>query len=455
MAYITLLVIIMILSALAISYSYMSAIEAEISYNKKDSDQAYYIAEAGLRKGIWRLVHSPLFKESYNNVLINENFGAGNYEYVVSKATYNPSVLVTSTGKVGNTKRTVKARTYIRIIIITIAGNGTAGHSTGNPLTSMLNGPESVAVDSAGNVYIADSNNHIIKKLTWDAVTKTYTNLDVFAGIPGKPGITGDGGPATSAKLRSPMGVFVDQTGVVYIADTNNHRIRKVALDGKIYLVAGTSGGFSGDGGLATSAKLRNPQGVFVTSAGVIYIADTGNNRVRIISGGMIDTFAGNGSPGYSGDGGLATSAKLYNPNSVFVDSSGNVYISDTLNHRIRKVAAGTNIITTVAGNGSAGFSGDGGPATSARLRRPKGIALDSSGSFLIGDSLNSRVRLVLGATGIISTYAGTGTVGYSGDGGPPIYARLSYPYGVAMDSFGSIYIADRNNHVIRKILVQ
>lgn len=457
MAYITVLVIIMILSSLAISYSYMSAIEAEISYNKKDADQAYYIAEAGLRKGIWRLLHSPLFKDIYNNVLINENFGAGTFGYMVTKANFNPSVLVTSNGAVGNTKRTVKTRTYIRIIIITIAGNNTAGDTTGNPLTSMLRNPESVAVDSAGNVYIADTGNHRIKKLVWNSGTKTYTSLANFAGT-GAAGDTGNNGAATSGKINAPRGVAVDSTGNVYIADTNSNRIKKVDVSTNIItFIAGTgTAGYAGDGGLATSARLRQPEGVAVTSSGQIYVADTQNSRVRRFTvGGNITLFAGNGTAGYAGDGGLATAARINKPNSVMIDSSGNVYISDTLNHRIRKVASGTNIITTVAGNGTAGFSGDGGAATSARINTPKGIVLDPSGSFLIGDNMNSKLRLVLGATGIISSYAGTGTVGYSGDGGPPIYALFSYPYGVAMDNFGNIYIADRNNHVIRKIMVQ
>ena len=457
MAYITVLVIIMILSALAISYSYMSGIEAKISYNKKDSDQAYYIAEAGLRKGIWRLLHDPDFKTNYNNVLFTENFGAGSYEYKVTKATYNPSVFVTSTGKVGNTNKVVKTHTYIVTIkIVTIAGNGTAGDTVGSPLSSKLKKPQSVAVDSAGNVYIADTDNHRIKKLIWDSGSQTYTSLANFAGT-GAAGDTGAGGVATSAKWNTPKGVAVDSSGNVYIADSNSDRIKKVDTSGIITFIAGTgASGNSGDNGPATSAKFNNPEGVAVTSSGEIYVADTSNNRVRkFTEGGNISLFAGVGNNGYSGDGGAAISAKIDDPNSVAVDSSGNVYISDSLNDRIRKVAIGTNIITTVAGTGTAGYSGDSGAATSAMINVPKGIAITPAGNFFIGDSTNNRVRLVNGATGIITTYAGTGTAGNSVDNGAPASAQLRVPYGVAIDSLGNIYIADKDNHDIRKIIIQ
>jgi sugar lactone lactonase YvrE len=219
-----------------------------------------------------------------------------------------------------------------------------------------------------------------------------------------------------------------------------------------ITTIAGTGGyGGSGDGGPATSAQLWDPRGVAVDSDGNIYIADPGNYRIRKVdSSGNITTFAGNGTPGYSGDGESATSAQLNNPNGIAVDSLGNIYIADQYNYRIRKVDSDGKI-TTIAGNGTPGYSGDGGPATSAQLYNPSGVAVDSDGNIYIADNNNYRVRKV-DSSGKITTFAGTGTAGYSGDGGPATLAQLNWPYGVAVDSVGNIYIADRSNNRIRKV---
>jgi sugar lactone lactonase YvrE len=234
-----------------------------------------------------------------------------------------------------------------------------------------------VAVDSVGNVYIADLGNKRIRKVSGGTITTIAGN--------GAAGFSGDGGPATSASLSAPYGVALDSTGSLYTADNDNNRIRKVS-GGTITTVAGNGNlGFSGDGGPATSASLAQPEGLAVDSSGNLYIADTRNHRIRKLSGGTITTIAGNGTPGFSGDGGPATSASLYNPGGVAVDSAGNLYIADSNNNRIRKVSGGT--ITTVAGNGNAGFSGDGGPATSASLNYPIGIAVDSAGDLYTADS--------------------------------------------------------------------
>jgi trimeric autotransporter adhesin len=217
--------------------------------------------------------------------------------------------------------------------------------------------------------------------------------------------------------------------------------------------VAGTgSSGYSGDGGQATSAALNSPYGVAVDASGNIYIADTYNYRIRIVtkSTGIISTVAGTGSYGYSGDGGQATSAALDYPCGVAVDASGNIYIADTYNYRIRMVTKSTGIISTVAGTGSYGYSGDGGQATSAALNSPYGVAVDASGNIYIADTYNYRIRIVTKSTGIISTVAGTGSYGYSGDGGQATSAALRSPYGVAVDASGNIYIADTYNHRIR-----
>ncbi len=236
--------------------------------------------------------------------------------------------------------------------------------------------------------------------------------------------------------------------GTLYIADTTNNRIRKVS-GGIISTVAGTgTAGYSGDGGQATSAQLNNPIGVAVDGEGNLYIADLVNARVRKVSGGVITTVAGTGTAGYSGDGGQATSAQLNTPYGVAVDGQGNVYISDLNNQRIRKVSGG--IITTVAGTGTAGFSGDGGQATSAQLNNPVGVAVDAQGNLYIADIVNQRIRKVSG--GVITTVAGTGTAGYSGDDGQATSAQLNYPIGVAVDAAGSLYVADQANYRVRKV---
>jgi len=231
-----------------------------------------------------------------------------------------------------------------------------------------------------------------------------------------------------------------------FIADTGNNRIRKVA-NGVITTVAGNgTPAFSGDGGPATAAELNQPSGVNVDSAGNLYIADTGNSRVRKVSNGVITTVAGDETRGFSGDGGPATAASLYQPVAVAVDATGNLYISDALNSCIRKVSNG--VITTVAGNTYAGFGGDNIPAISTELWQPLGIALDSAGNLFIADSINQRIRKV--SNGVITTVAGSGTDGFSGDNGPAFNAQLSGPQGVALDSSGNVYIADGGNSRIR-----
>jgi sugar lactone lactonase YvrE len=212
--------------------------------------------------------------------------------------------------------------------------------------------------------------------------------------------------------------------------------------------------GYSGDGGPAASAEFSSPTGVAVDSSGNLYIVDADNNRIRKVtaSTGIITTVAGNGTAGYSGDGGAATSAELDTPFGVAVDASGNLYIVDVNNDRIRKVTASTGIITTVAGNGTWGYSGDGGTATSAELFSPFGVAVDASGNLYIADSGNNRIRKVTASTGIITTVAGNGTAGSTGDGGAASSAELSYPTGVVVDSLGNFYIADYNNNKVRTV---
>jgi trimeric autotransporter adhesin len=331
--------------------------------------------------------------------------------------------------------------------ISTIAGDGTRGYfgDGGLAVNAQVHHPSDVFVDGAGNIYIADTDNHCIRKVDTAGIITTVAG-------DGLQGDSGDGGPATSAKLRHPNGVFVDATGNIYIAGRTNDRIRKVDTAGIITTVAGNgTGGYSGDGGVATSAQLNSPYDVFVDGVGNIYIADGINNRIRKVdTAGIINTVAGNGANGYSGDGGAATSAALGSPSGVFVDGVGNIYIADGINNRIRKVDT-AGIITTVAGNGGFGYSGDGGAATNAQLNTAARVSVDNSGVIYIADRNNRRLRKVDGA-GTISTIVGNGTAGYSGDGGAATSAQLSTPYGVAVDAAGNVYLADRSNHIVRKV---
>jgi len=279
--------------------------------------------------------------------------------------------------------------------------------------------------------------------------------ISTLAGT-GAPGYSGDGGAATSALLRHPEGVAVAPNGDVYFGDTDNDVVRKVAFaTGLITTVAGNGlPGSTGDGGPATSAKLKAPEDVFVAASGDLYIADTGNHEIRKVAAatGVITTVAGNGSPGSTGDLGLATAARLNSPRGITVASNGDFYIGDRSNNKVRKVTALTGIITTYAGTGTAGYSGDGALATLARLNRPQGIHLASNGDLYIADALNSAIRKVAAVTGIITTYAGTGTAGFSGDGGAATSAQLNAPEAMHLNSVGDLYIADTVNNRIRRV---
>jgi sugar lactone lactonase YvrE len=318
--------------------------------------------------------------------------------------------------------------------------------------------PYAIRIDSSGNLYLSSltitlpstSENSRIA-----IINSANTTLTTFAGN-GASGFSGDGGAATSALVNQSRGIAIDSSGNVYIADTLNQCIRKVNTSGIISTIAGIgqSPGFSGDGGPATSAQLTNPAGLVFDSSGNLYIADSDNQCVRKVdTSGTISTFAGIGeSPGFSGDGGAATSAQLYYPYGLVFDSSGNLYIADGGNSCIRKVNTSGNI-STFAGTGELpGFSGDGSAATSAQLYYPRGLTFDSSGNLYIADSVNSCIRKV-NTSGIISTYAGIGgSYGYSGDGGAATSAQLGGVNDVAIDLSGNLYIADYDEYVLRKV---
>jgi sugar lactone lactonase YvrE len=333
--------------------------------------------------------------------------------------------------------------------INTIAGNGTSGFSgDGGPATNaMLSAPYGVAVDASGNVYIPDGNNNRLRMVS---PTGTITTI---AGT-GTAGYTGDGSAATNAELKNPTGVALDASGNIYIADGGNNVIRKINGSGIITTIAGTgTAGFSGDGGLATNATLDFPCCVAIDKNGNVLIADLLNQRIRKIdhTSTNINTIAGNGTSGFSGDGAAATNAELANPFGVAVDNSGNVYIADQFNDRVRMVTNTTKFISTIAGNGTASYSGDNGPATAAELDRPFSLSLDGFGDIYVADYSNNRIRRIdIGDS--IFTVAGTGVAGFSGDGGPALSADLKGPSGITIDPLGNLYISDQSNDRIREL---
>jgi hypothetical protein len=247
--------------------------------------------------------------------------------------------------------------------------------------------------------------------------------------------------PATAAVLNNPSAVATDAAGNIYIADMANEVIKKITTAGLITIIAGNgTQGYAGDGGQATATELNNPNSIATDAAGNVYIAEAITNRIRMVtSAGIISTIAGNGTAGFSGDGGNATAAQLHHPSGVTTDAAGNLYIADQTNNCIRMVTS-AGIISTIAGNNIAGFSGDGGNATAAELNNPCGISTDATGNIYIVDNYNQRIRII-NTAGIISTFAGNGASGFSGDGGQATNAKLYYPSGIAMDATGNIYI--------------
>ena len=398
----------------------------------------------------------------------------------------------------------------------TVAGTGTRGYlgDGGAARSAWLDGPEAVAVDAAGNLYIADTFNGRIRRVGTDGVISTV------AGV-GSTGIySGDGGPAKSSALSLPTDVAVDAAGNLYIADFGNSKVRMVTtgvintvvgrtngvppMDGQaavnarlggptgvtvdrsgaIYFVeAGIGSGtglargdykvwkvsaagvlttlagngipsYSGDGAAATAAQLNGPSGVAVGPSGVIYIADTVNQRVRAVSpDGILSTLAGSGVAGFNGEILSPPTALLNRPLGVAADGLGNWFVADTVNSRVRQAQPGGNLFTT-AGNGNASYFGDGSPATKGSVNQPQGVAVDSLGNVYIADTLDHAVRRVT-PNGVITTLAGNGNLGYSGDGGPANRARLNQPRGVAVDKDGNVYVADTGNNQVRRIDAQ
>jgi hypothetical protein len=334
--------------------------------------------------------------------------------------------------------------------IFTVAGTGVPGFAGdgGRATAADLHYPGDVEPTVDGGYLIADYSNRVVRRVSATGKIRTV------AGTPGVGGYAGDGGQATAALLSGPTAVIETRDGGFLIADSTNHCVRKVSATGIITTVAGTGvAGSRGDGGPATSARLRKPGGVAVASDKSLLIADSGNDRIRrVASDGTITTVAGTGTRGYSGDGGPATRAQLYVPLGLVATPDGGFLFADKANHAVRWVSSG-GTIATVAGRGAVGFSGDGGRATSAQLAGPSDVALLPTGGFLIADTSNHVIRRVGSwKGGKIDTVAGTGIAGFSGDGVAARRARMNHPAAVATRADGSVLIADIENHRIRLV---
>ncbi|MCX6396057.1 MAG: PxKF domain-containing protein [Propionibacteriales bacterium] len=346
-----------------------------------------------------------------------------------------PTVVVTGLGGAANAATDDYA-------LLFVAGTGTAGAPTAGPATSSnLFNPYGVAVDGSGNVYIADTVNNRVEKVTPGG------QLSVIAGT-GDTGAPTEG-PATSSNLDLPIGVAVDGSGNVYIADYGNNRVEQVTPGGQLSVIAGTSSQGAPTAGPATSSNLNSPAGVAVDGSGNVYIADQGNHRVeQVTPGGQLSVIAGTGVAG-APTAGPATSSNLDNPTGVVVDGTGNVYIADGRNNQVEKVTPGGQL-SVIAGTGAAGAP-TAGPATSSNLRTPFGVAVDGSGNVYIADTSNHRVEKVTPG-GQLSVIAGTGAAG-APTAGPATSSNLSYPTGVAVDGTGNVYIADFGNHRVEKLV--
>ena len=446
---------ILVLMVLGMALVTLVVEDSDLGTNQVQSNQALYAAHAGIEyavvkisaNGAWTGLASP-----------GKTVGAGSF-WIAPPDTLDENGAplasgqkrIISNGVVGGAARQIQVHVSPGMITA-YAGTGTQGYAGDNAAATagLLRDPQGLEVAANGDLYIADTGNHVIRKV--NVLTGVITTV---AGT-GASGYSGDGGQATAAKLKSPEDVFVAANGDLYIADTGNHAVRKVsAATGVITTVAGSGpSGSSGDGGPATSAKLHSPAGVVVAANGDVYLSDTSNDKIRKVTAatGIITTFAGNGTAGYQGDGAAATAARLTAPEGVTLAANGDLYIADTGNNAIRKVTAATLNISTYAGTGTAGFLGDGGAATSARLNAPEAVSLNSAGDLFIADTGNNRIRRVTAASGVITTIAGTGTAGGTGDGGPATAARLNSPRGVTVSATGAYYIGDRSNNRVRKV---
>lgn len=331
--------------------------------------------------------------------------------------------------------------------ITTVVGTGVAGFSgDGGPaIHALISNPTAVALDRQGNLYIADVYNHRIRKVNSQGTISTVMGTGI------SDPQTGDH-PAIEMNLNSAYGIATDAENSLYVLDRIRSRIFRVEPDGTAKRIVGTGeNGFAGDGGPAIDAQLMNPNHLVVDSGGSLYIADSGNRRIRRVSpDGIISTVAGTGDDGFANDGGPALNAPIAFPSAIAIHKNGSLYIADFLNHRIRRVSP-DGVITTIAGTGEPEYNGDGRPALECSIGEPCGVAVDQGGYVYIGDQVNCRIRVVT-PEGVMHTVAGTGIQGYSGDGGPARNAQMSNPDIIAFDTEGNLYVPDYANAVVRKL---
>ena len=443
------IIFIMLLMAVSIfSINYYSVTQIRMASNQIDSVQTGYDLKAVVEHSVWKLTDNFFWRtletgedysfngNSYTRIVRNSIDSPFNYpsNYPSSEISdYSDAVTIQVTPK--GASLSFPFQRSFRYYASIFAGTDL-----------ILNEPRSIFKDSSGNLYIASTKHHKIYKVD------TLGNVSIIAGT-GVAGNTGDDGPAILARLDEPSDIYKDSSGNIYIADTRNHKIRKVDSSGIISTIAGTGdAGNTGDDGPATLARLNEPRGVFIDSSGAIYIADTKNHKIRWINpSGKIRPIAGTGTSGDAGDGGDALSAQLNEPSGIFKDATG-LYIADTKNHKIRKVDLSTNIISRIAGSetSTSGDAGDGGDALSSLLNEPRSVFKDGTDLY-IADTKNHKIRKVDLSTSIISTIAGTGDAGNTGDGAAATSARLNEPNNMVFFS-GELYIADTKNHIIRKV---
>jgi sugar lactone lactonase YvrE len=340
--------------------------------------------------------------------------------------------------------------------ITTFAGNGNYGFTgDGGPATNAtFKEIKALNHDKDGNLLIVDGQGRVVRRVV--VAGEGQGLIRTIAGN-GANANSGDSSPAIYASFGATGGVAADAQGNFFVSDTNFHRVRKIATDGRIFHFAGSTSGISGvqgDFGSASASRLTRPTALAVDAQGNVYIADSGNHRIRRVeaSTNTITTFAGNGAAGYNGDGALATQAALNNPTGLCFDTAGNLFIADRNNQRIRRIDAASKIITTVAGNGAQGFAGDDDTATNAQLNNPTDVAVDAQGNLFIVDQGNQRVRRVNANDRTIKTFAGTGVAGFGGDGGPALEAKFNMPAGITIDAQGNIYVGDHGNLRVRRM---
>jgi hypothetical protein len=339
-------------------------------------------------------------------------------------------------------------------LIFTVVGTGEASYSGdgGEARRAGLNQPFDVALDRQGNLYFSEADNHCVRRVECGSgIITTVVGT-------GKAGYSGDGGPATEAELNSPYGIALDTASNLYIVDRLNACIRVVeAATSMIRTLAGTGQpGYSGDGGPANLAQLQEPNDIVLDGKGRVFIADVRDHRVRLLdlASGIITTFAGTGEGASSGDDGPADRAALLGPRALAFGPTGDLYICLRNDHKVRKIDMRTNIIRTIAGSGAKGYAGDHGPALRATFNGPKEIAVDGDDNIYLVDTENHCIRRIDAGSGLVSTVAGTGQPGGSGDGGPATAATLKRPHGACVDAAGNIYIGDSENHRLRYVSI-